>query len=157
MDVIFCSQGRDGPNDRWEYEEGWSEGTLADKLKTGFPNPQRAVIKEEFANRRGQPGTDEVVKEVWWGKKISTNQPSQPHGFGIGEMLTGGTSEGEATPEEVSISENSRTSGSTSKESWTLVQKKKQGSQLKLEENTEERKRTNLPAKGGGYQRQGLF
>ena len=65
-------------------------------------------------------------------------------------MLTGGTSEGEATPEEGSKSENSSTSGSTSKEPWTLVQKKKQGSQLKPAENTEERKRTDLPAQGGG-------
>ena len=115
-----------------------------------------------------------MVKERWWGKKISANHPSQPQGFGIGEMLTGGTSEGEATPEEGSKSENSSTSGSTSKEPWTLVQKKKQGSQLKPAENTEERERTNLPAKGGatrdkavikirtdlparggGYQRQG--
>ena len=150
MGIYFCSQGRDGLNNGWEYEEGWSEATLAGKLKTEFPNPQRVVVKSEFAKRREQPGTDEVVKEVWWGKKISANHPSQPQGFGIGEMLTAGTSEGEATPEESIKSENISTSGSTSKETWTLVQKKNQGSQPKPAEDTEERKRTDLPAEGGG-------
>ena len=123
--------------------------SLGDKLKTEFPKPQRVVVKKDFAKRRGKPGTDEVVKEVWWGKKISANNPSQPQGFGIGEMQTGGTSEGEATPEEGSKSKNSSTSGSTSKEPWTLVQKKTQGSQLKPAVNTEERKGTDLTAEGG--------
>ena len=73
------------------------------------------VIKKDLVKRQGKPGTDEVVKEVWWGKNISADHPSQPQGFGIGEMLTGGTSEGEATPEEASKREKSCTSGSTSK------------------------------------------
>ena len=47
------------------------------------------VVKKNLVKRQGKPGTDEVVKEVWWGKKISTDHPSQPQGFGIGEMLTG--------------------------------------------------------------------
>ena len=67
MDIYYCSKGRDGTNNGWEYEEGWSEGKLEEKLKTKFPNSQRAVVKAEFSKRRGQPETDEVAKEVWWG------------------------------------------------------------------------------------------
>ena len=63
-------------------------------------------------------------------------------------MLTAGTSDGEVTPEEGSKS-NDSTSGSKSKEPWTLVQKKKQGSQLKPAEHHEERKSTDLPVEGG--------
>ena len=115
MDIYYCSQGRDGSNDGWEYEEVWSERKIEERLKTKFPNPQRAVVKAEFTKRRGQPETDEVVKEVWWGKKISANHPSQTQGFGIEDMLTAGTSDGEVTPDEGRKS-GSRTSGSTSKE-----------------------------------------
>ena len=86
----FCTQGRVGPNEGWEYEEGWSEASLGDNLQTEFPEPQTVVVKKDSSKRRGKPRTDEVVKEVWWGKKISANHPSQPQGFGIGEMLTGG-------------------------------------------------------------------
>ena len=64
------------------------------------------------------------------------------------DMLTAGTSDGEVTPDEGRKS-GSRTSGSTSKEPWTLVQKKKQGRKLKPAEYHEERKRTDLPAEGG--------
>ena len=135
----------------------------------GLPGPLPVVVQQDLVKRQGKPGTDEVVQEVWWGKKISTDHPSQPQGFGIGEMLTGGTSEGEVTPEEASISENSCTSRGMSKEPWTLVQKRKLGSKLKPAEDTEEKKRTDwsllkpsenteekektdLPDKGGGHQ-----
>ena len=88
------------------------------------------------------------MKGVWWGEKISENHPSQAQGFEVGDMLTAGTSDGEVTPDEDSNSRSS-TLGSTSKEPWTLVTKKKQGSQLKPAEYHEERQRTDLPAKGG--------
>ena len=64
MDIYYCTQGREGSNDRWEYEDGWSEGKREEKLKKKFPNPQKAVVKAEFAKRRGQPETDEVVKDI---------------------------------------------------------------------------------------------
>ena len=65
-------------------------------------------------------------------------------------MLTGGTSEGEATHEDASISVYSGTSKSTSKEPWKLVQKRKLGSKQKPAEDTEYKEETNLPAEGGG-------
>ena len=86
-----------------------------------------------------------MVKEEWSGKKISANHPSQAQGLGIGDMLTAGTSDGEVTSDEDSNS-GSSTSGSTSKEPWTLVTKKKQGNQLKPAEDHEERDTTDLPA-----------
>ena len=54
--------------------------------------------------RRGKPETDEGMKEVWWGEKISANHPSQAQGFGIGDMLTAVTSDGEVTSDEDSNS-----------------------------------------------------
>ena len=148
MDIYYCTQGREGSNDRWEYEDGWSEGKREEKLKKKFPNPQKAVVKAEFAKRRGLPKTDVVVKEVWWGEKISANHPSQAQGFGIGDTLTAGTSDGEVTSDEDSNS-GSSTSGSTSKEPWTLVTKKKQGNQLKPAEYHKDRESTDLPAERG--------
>ena len=89
-----------------------------------------------------------MVKEEWSGKKISVNHPSQAQGFGIGDMLTAGTLDGEVTSNEDSNS-GSSTSGSTSKEPWTLVTKNKQGNQLKPAEYHEERESTDLTSKGG--------
>ena len=126
MDIYYCSQGRDGSNNGWEYEEDWSEGKIKEKLEKKPPNPQIAVLKAEFAKRRGQPETDEVMIEVWWGKKISANHPSQAQEFGIGDMLTTGTSDGEVTSDKDG-NRGSSTSGSTPKELWTLVQKKIRG------------------------------
>ena len=126
MDIYYWSQGRDVSNYGWKYEKGWSKGKIKEKLEKKFPNPQRAVVKAEFAKRRGQLETDKVMKEVWWGENISANHPSQAQGFGIGDMMTAGTLDGEVTPDEDGNS-GSSTSGSTSKEPWTLVQKKISG------------------------------
>ena len=63
-------------------------------------------------------------------------------------MLTAETSDGEFTTDEDS-NIGSSTSGSTSKEPWTLVTKKKQGNQLKPVEDQEERESTDLPDDGG--------
>ena len=91
--------------------------------------PQPVLVKAEFASTQGQPGTN-VVEEEWSEKRISADHPSQAQGFGIGNMLTAETSDGEFTTDEDS-NIGSSTSGSTSKEPWTLVTKKKQGRQLK--------------------------
>ena len=130
-------KGRAGPNNGWEYEEGWTEASLGEKLTTEIPKQEPKLgVQQDLVIRQGKPTTDEVVQEEWWGKQINTDHPSQPHGFGIGEMLTGGTSEGEATPEDASVSVYSGTSKSTSNEPWKLVQKRKLGSKQMPAENT---------------------
>ena len=97
---------------------------------TRCQKPQPVVVKAEFSSTWGHLSTDIVVKEEWSGKNISANHPSQAQGFGIGDMLTAETSDGEVMTDEDSNS-GSSTLGSTSKEAWTLVTKKKQGNQLK--------------------------
>ena len=110
--------------------------------------PQPMLVKAEFARTRGQPGTDVVVEEEWLEKRISANHPSQAQGFGIVNMLTAVTSDGRVTTDEDS-NNGSNTSGSTSKEPWTLVTGNKQGRQLKPVKDQEERESTDLPDNGG--------
>ena len=109
--------------------------------------PQPVLVKAEFASTQGQPGTN-VVEEEWSEKRISADHPSQAQGFGIGNMLTAGTLDGDDTTDQDSNS-GSNTSGSTAREPWTLVTGKKQGRQYKLGEDQEERESTDLPDNGG--------
>ena len=109
--------------------------------------PQPVLVKAEFARAQGQPGTT-VVDEEWSEKRISADHPSQAQGFGIGNVLTAGTSDGDDTTDQDSNS-GSNTSESTATEPWTLVTGKKQGRQHKLGADQEERESTDLPDDGG--------
>ena len=43
-DNYFCTQGRTGNNDGWEFEEGWSEEMIKEKMTT-CQKPQPVLVK----------------------------------------------------------------------------------------------------------------
>ena len=77
----FCTQGRTGSNDGWEFKEGWSKERITEKMATS-QIPQPVLVKAKFARAQGQPGT-RVVEEEWSEKWFSADHPSQARGLGL--------------------------------------------------------------------------
>ena len=100
--------------------------------------PQPVLVKTEFVRALGQPGTN-VAEEEWSEKRIIADHPSQAKGFGIGNMLTAGTSDGDDMTDQDRNS-GSNTSENTATELWTLITGKKQGRQQNLGRPRGERK-----------------
>ena len=105
--------------------------------------PQPVLVRAELTRAQGQSNTN-TVEGGWSEKKIRADHPTQAQGFGIGNMLTAGTSDGDDEKDQDRNS-GSKTMESTAAEPWTLVTGKKQGRQHKLGEEQEERTSTDRP------------
>ena len=105
--------------------------------------PQPVVVRAEFARAQGQPNT-KAVEEGWSEKKIRADHPYQAKEFGIGNMLTAGTSNSDDGKYQDS-NRGSKTTESTAAEPWTLVTGKKKGRQHKLGKEREEKTNTDRP------------